>query len=69
VDEEDDDERNDEDLLDDEIEIEDHSDERMKHLMNSGEKFRDGERPSKYSASIIDQEVVEERKEYKWIFE
>lgn len=64
VDEEDYDERNDDDLLDGDIEVEDHSDERMKLLMNSGEKSRDGERSFKFSASIIEQEVVEERKEY-----
>jgi hypothetical protein len=64
VDEEDYDERNDDDLLDGDIEVEDHSDERMKLLMNSGEKSRDGERGFKFSASIIEQEVVEERKEY-----
>ena len=64
VDEEDYDERNDDDLLDGDIEVEDHSDERMKLLMNSGEKSRDGKRSFKFSASIIEQEVVEERKEY-----
>ena len=64
VDEEDYDERNDDDLLDGDIEVEDHSDERMKLLMNSGEKSRDEERGFKFSASIIEQEVVEERKEY-----
>ncbi len=58
LDEEDDDEyKHDEDLLGDELQIEETTDERMQLLLNSGEKKNRDDGHFNFSATIIEQEV------------
>lgn len=58
LDEEDDDEyKNDEDLLCDDLQVEETNDERMQLLLNSGEKKNRDDPHFNFSATIIEQEV------------